>query len=440
MLCATLWLLASPDVVAAQHVLDHHALSRTFTVWLTTVAQHAPGVPDAAAAQAATFDERTLRAVSRELDALDKAIARASTHRPFRPRATAANGALLSSAETMALLGAASSDGAPLDCPACGADDGSKVRVSLSRLVRRAVLLHTDVAVFLRNGRVEASPAAALDDRGSVAVLDGQHRGYGERWPHWIVARQLFARRLHDPADADDARQWYVAAAAHMYATGQLVDLLPHLQEGARAFPEDPGVAFYDGLLQARIASPALQGAMRQASLPTGRRSGVSDSRVHLERARASFRRTLAEAPGMTEARIRLGHVLLELGHPQEAATQLQQALVHETEPSRRYLAELFLGDALAATDSHAGAQAAYERAADLVPHAPSPWMALSRLARAQGRPQEAAALLERVLDAAPGARRVGDPWWTYYQRDFTTPDRLLDAWRTHAPVRTDTP
>jgi hypothetical protein len=74
--------------------------------------------------------------------------------------------------------------------------------------VRRGVLLHSDLVVFLHDGRITAPASAAVDERAALTVLDGQHRGFGRRWPHWDMGRDLLARRLQDPSDADGAHQW----------------------------------------------------------------------------------------------------------------------------------------------------------------------------------------------------------------------------------------
>ncbi len=422
---ASTLIAAVPLWAQTEHVLDHHALSPQFTSWLTAVAEHGPGAPDAPAERIAAWPESNLRAVLRELDALDRALARAAERRrPFRPRGTLADEELLSTRETLAML--------DLGQDAVGSGG------SLSSLVRRGVLLHSDLAVLLRDGRMTSPASAGVDERGALIVLDGQHRGFGRRWPHWDMARELLARRLHDADDADVARRWYAAAAANMYAQGALADLVPHLQEAERLFRTDALVSFYGGLLHARIASPPLQHAVRQAALPPGRKSDSSSARTHLERARGFLLRALDADPDMVEARVRLGHVLLELKESRAAADQLQRALGGELDPPIRYCAELFLGDALASLDDPAAARTAFERAAALFPDAQSPWVALSRLARAQGDRALAASVLERVLQPSPGARRFEDPWWTYYLRDTDTPERLLDQWRLTVAARSD--
>lgn len=426
-LASTLFFAASPLWAQTESVLDHHALSPQFTAWVMAVAGHEPGEPDAHARRSAAWPESGLRAVLRELDALERALAQAAQRRrPFRPRGTSAGGQLLSTRETSAMLDLG--------------EDEVGIGGNLSGLVRRGVLLHSDLVVFLRDGRITAPASAGIEERAALTVVDGQHHGFGRRWPHWDMARELLARRLHDPSDAAIARQWYAAAAGYMYAQGSLADLQPHLQEAERHFRTDPSVLFYSGLLHARMASPPLQHAVRQATLPTGRKPDSSNARTHLERARGFLVRALDADPGMVEARVRLGHVLLELKEARAAATQLQQVLGGEVDDPLRYCAELFLGDALASLDEPAEARNAFERAAALYPHAQSPPLALSRLARAQGDRASAASLLERVLSPSPVARRFEDPWWTYYLRDAGTPERLLDEWRLTVAARSDAP
>lgn len=412
-------LLAAVAVADAQpdSVNDHHALSPTFTTWLSAVAHHAAGTPDAHAVQAAALPDTALREVLREFDALEKALERAiKRRRPFRPRGTDAGGQLLSTAATLALV--------DLE------QDDAGLGGSLGSLVRRGALLHTDLAVLLHDGRIVAPASGSVDKHGAISVLDGQPLGFGRRWPHWQFARDLLSRRLHDPDDARVAERWYVAAAAYMYARGRLVDLLPHIEEGERRFDTSADVLFFGGLLHAKMASPPLQQAIRQAALPTGRTLESSTARVHLQQARRLLTRAIEADPDMTEARVRLGHVLLELRQAPEAIGHLDKALASDMDVSLRYCAELFLGDALAAVGDGERAREAFGRASMLLPQAPSAWLSLSRLTRAQGDHTGAAALLGRAVTPAPAARRVEDPWWSYYQRDAATPERLLDAWR----------
>lgn len=415
-------MLVMPVAAHAQpeSAADHYQISATFTAWLKAVARHSTdstGRLDVLAERVATWPEDDLREVLDDFDALDRALARATKRRrPLRPRGTGADGELLSTRETLVMID-------------MGVDDVGRGG-SLSSLARRGVLLHADLAIALDRG-VLRSQSLGGTQFGGLTVRDGQHTGFRRRWPHWEMARELWARRRSDPADVEVARRWYVAAAAYMYARGNLVDLLPHIEETRRnSFRADAWISFYGGLLHARMASPTLQHAVRRATLPIGRRPDSDGGRTHLKRAREFLLRAADADSSMFEARVRLGHVLLLLDEFGDAVTHLRMALGHKLDPPIRYYAELFLGGALAGLGSTDQARAAFTRAAALYPHAQSPWLALSRLARVGGDHVSAAALLDRVLEQSPVAQQADDPWHTYYLRDTTTPTRLLIEWR----------
>ena len=59
---------AQPD-----RVDDHHALSPTFTAWLTAVAHHVPGTPDSHALQVAALSDKSLVHLFTQLSA-DEAV------------------------------------------------------------------------------------------------------------------------------------------------------------------------------------------------------------------------------------------------------------------------------------------------------------------------------------------------------------------------------
>jgi tetratricopeptide (TPR) repeat protein len=222
-----------------------------------------------------------------------------------------------------------------------------------------------------------------------------------------------------------------------MYGRGSLTDLVPHMQEAERHFSSSPLVQFHGGLMQAFLGSAAVQQAVRNATLPKDSEPVTSEARTHLERARRHFSKAIEGAPELIEARVRLGHVLLELNQPREAVAGLQLATQSALAPPLRYCAELFLGDALAAAGDADGARAAFERAAALFPHAQSPWISLSRLARSRGDLAGARSMLDRVLKPEPPSRRFDDPWWTYYRRDAENAERELDIWRRTVAART---
>jgi tetratricopeptide (TPR) repeat protein len=135
--------------------------------------------------------------------------------------------------------------------------------------------------------------------------------------------------------------------------------------------------------------------------------------------AEAAFRRALAADPGLGEARLRLGRVLLLRGHAKEAVAALQQVAREDGSLRRRYLAGLFEGRGHEKRGDMAAAARAYRAAVAVEPEGQSAWIGLGRALDLLGQREEAA----EAFAAALGSRKQrGDPWWSYSRGDF---DRL---------------
>jgi hypothetical protein len=427
--CLMLLLTCGSRVLSAQpvSVLDAHVLSRELTAWFEAIATHVPGMPDASTEQVAAQSEDELRGVLRQVDALTRTLQQAaSRNRPIPVRGTAPDGRLMPSRDTRELLGVSPEELA----------DGD-----LRRVILRAVLLHTDTAVHLYEGEPNLlASARGVARTGGMMARDGHTLGMTTQWPHWDVARLLIARLVQQsPEAARDSEQWYVAVSSYMYAQSNLMDLMPHIRAALGLFPASPDVLFHAGLVHALMASPPLQAAARQASPPPGQKLDVVGAGVHLREARSLFTRALEAGGAHPETALRLGQVLLALGHPQDAAAVLEVAGRGPLDAPLEYCTELLLGNAYAAQEDMDGARRAYERAASLFPDAQSPWMALSRLARAEGHRTEALEHLQRVFERGRAVRRLDDPWWGYFHRDRSEPQRLLDAWRQAVVTGSDT-
>jgi tetratricopeptide (TPR) repeat protein len=134
---------------------------------------------------------------------------------------------------------------------------------------------------------------------------------------------------------------------------------------------------------------------------------------------------------------MRYGRVLGGLGKHAAAVVELRRAAAELTEPELSYHAHQFLGAEEEALGNREAAQAAYERAAALFPHAQSPLLALSQLARRFGDRNGALRAADRLfaLQDDPDNER-DDPWWTYYLVQARDADDLLVA--VHQPYLVD--
>jgi tetratricopeptide (TPR) repeat protein len=151
---------------------------------------------------------------------------------------------------------------------------------------------------------------------------------------------------------------------------------------------------------------------------------------MELERAERFFRQTLVVDPGQTDARVRLGHTIGEIGHHDEAATELRRAIDARLSGPQLYFAELFLGHEEQILGRLDAAKLHYENAAELYPKAQSPWLALSQLARQSGDRPGALRALKGVTTLPPDENYRWDPWWSYYSSHLDDSDRMLAEMR----------
>jgi tetratricopeptide (TPR) repeat protein len=135
-----------------------------------------------------------------------------------------------------------------------------------------------------------------------------------------------------------------------------------------------------------------------------------------LGQAEAAFRRALAADPGLGEARLRLGRVLLLRGRAAEAIVEFQQVAREDGSLRRRYLAHLFEGRAHGKRGDAEAAVRAYRAAVAVEPEGQAAWIGLGRALDLVGRGDEAQEAFVAVLGIH---RERGDPWWSYARGDL---------------------
>jgi len=134
-------------------------------------------------------------------------------------------------------------------------------------------------------------------------------------------------------------------------------------------------------------------------------------------RARQKFEKLLADQPGFTRARIRLGRVLWMLEDRDGALIELLRAQAEAREPVQRYLVAMFLGALYEQQKNVTGARIAYETALAVAPQSQAATVALGYLDVMAGRPDRSQALAQKLLSKPP----VGDEWWSYKNGGFET-------------------
>jgi hypothetical protein len=293
--------------------------------------------------------------------------------------------------------------------------------------LRRGAVLHADIAVL--GGDASRSRSNTAVDSSYFVVNDGRGSGVRHESAHWQVGRALLDGITPSPANDPGARLWYRAASSYLLHEGHLGEARMHLDGARKIFPNDPFFLLDSAYLHQDFSSVSLQAAAQDLRA-AGQRPAVEPRRLELERAERFFRHTLAIDPGQTDARVRLGHTLGELGHHDEAAIELRRAIDARLNGPQLYFAELFLGHEEQALGRADAAQQHYENAAELYPKAQSPRLALSQLARQSGdRPGALRAL--RGVTALPSEEAYRwDPWWGYYNFHQDDWDRLIDAMR----------
>jgi tetratricopeptide (TPR) repeat protein len=299
-----------------------------------------------------------------------------------------------------------------------------------SRVVSRALVLHTDVAIF---GRTSTGYDLPAGDQVIFLFADGKDAGQMVRTFHWDFGRRLVARLQSGEDRTRIGRVYYRAAGAVLQLWAEDGELQAHFAAGRRLLGDDPVLLMYEGTMHQADADarsqryfdqirqarrdPSARGAT--APIPTAGgaamqpRANVLVLPPTTERARAEaeryFRRALEADPSFAEARVRLAHILHDRGRHTDAARQLDGATIPgSATPFLRYYSSMLAGRVARALDRIDAAQAAFEAAVAVEPRAQSPRLALSELAMARGD----ALTAQRYLAPLSAAAGPDDPWW----------------------------
>jgi tetratricopeptide (TPR) repeat protein len=197
-----------------------------------------------------------------------------------------------------------------------------------------------------------------------------------------------------EPVSPEFRRLWFLAVITGMEHAGRPMRAEEYLENARLLFPHDAEFLLLSGIAQETRAS----GRVANAS--------EGDRKKALGHAEVYLRESLELAPERMETRLRLGRILDERGHPDEARDLL---IVVSDAPDLRiaYLACLFLGGIEDAGGNQAGAAQWYTRAGAIIPSAQAARLAASELQHRAGERQQAAA----ALPSAIGPDNSADPW-----------------------------
>jgi tetratricopeptide (TPR) repeat protein len=249
-------------------------------------------------------------------------------------------------------------------------------------------MLHTDVAL-----------AAFADRRGNVFEF---HLGIADGWLALADDRRS--------APGSIRSRWNVAVARLLLASGDVALAERHLARIVERIPGDAGILLAYGTVK------ETQATRQRAGVADGRPEAPATARLPrdtaLEAAADLFEKALAADSSLAEARLRLAHVRMLQGDARRADTLFAALLASPSAlpAPLQYLAALLHGRWLEGQGQADAAARRYVEAAQAVPGAQSAYLALARLFHGGNQREEAATVLDRLLER-PGAI---DPWWVY--------------------------
>lgn len=378
-------------------------------IWVAAVEQHQPGERDAGLQTARQLDLASIETIDRHLPALVRAVAEPrATSFPNRRSGTAAtsasSGNLIFTNQELQRLRALAAD--------------VRARGSANRLLKRAAVLHADIAMSGGSQGVPArSPRRVPLRRTAVFVEDGRQTAILESVDHWAMARSVLSEvasrpdRTPDPQRDPDVRLWYQATTAFMLVQESIGP--EHFSAAEKLFPREADILFAAGAARDMLSAPGVHAPLRRARAGFGSVMGLGSQESEMRQGVAFYRRALESDRGHAEALIRLGGLLGRLGRHDDAVAELRLALPLTTEPLLQYYAQMFLGRELDHLGDVAGVRAAYERAMALAPQAQSPRVGLSHILMRAG---DRSAALDLILPAlGPEAVQQAEPMWNYY-------------------------
>jgi len=431
---------------------DNPRLER-FKQWMTLVAQHQPGLVDAAVQSVQLWTAASLQDVRDDLYAIRRLICarreRQTAAAPCTPPPTNTRGTILPETTVVHRNRINTREWAGVYTVNHLADLSELApdidRRDINDILKRGALLHTDVA--LRTPPMMAWSAVPVEGflmRTTVRVVDGRQSGVDLSVDHLAMARRLLDIVTPDPhsdpftyPERDRmVGDWYRATMAVLLG-GQGV-FQSHERAALELFRDDGEVLFQAGVLHEVLAA-----RQWQQGVTTRRRAGVSlleSENEELRRAEQLLRQALGVNQDHVEAHLRLGQVLGQRGRSADALVELRQVEAATQEPLLLYYAALFIGREEGSLNNVSAARAAYQRAAALFPRAQSPYIGLSELEMRSGNRLGAAQALEAVWKWGTSRQDEDDPWQLYPYAAGRSGETQLDALAKAFPPLPATP
>jgi tetratricopeptide (TPR) repeat protein len=274
------------------------------------------------------------------------------------------------------------------------------------RTVEAAVLLHADIGLASLQAMSFAEAEFHLD--ASVGLLEWS-RHAAARARSFGNLREYLDTRDDRPAtsprairDRIDLGDFYKVLAGTSLAVGYPLTARPFAEGAVRASPMDPAAHLVAGCVNASLAE---EFALRRRE---------SDAQRAREAAEKALRDALALEPGLQEARLRLGKLLLDVGRAVEAESLLAEVDEHGADDRQRYLARLFLGRVAERLGRPEEALRLYRRALEAWPDSQAARLALAHALERSSGPAAPLVLVGATLGASRRPDRAEDPWWLY--------------------------
>lgn len=290
----------------------------------------------------------------------------------------------------------------------------------------RALVLHTDLAIVERQTAATSGDPRAKS--GSFVLEDGQEVGRRVGSPHWAVALKVATLMAggEDPEAQRVALRWFhTVNALFLHWTDAT---LLYADSGLRYYPKDAALHLYRATVHQMYANGRVQQFLDRAYRSAGAPQELAP--VELARAEADLRHALELDPALVEARIRLAHVVGDLGRPDDAVALATEALRGKLPPFFESYASLILGRNQFRAGRLDEARIAFDRAAALAPTAQAPRIGLSQVALASGRPTEALAVLTDFLGPGRSVEADAEVWERYYRVHDPVAEEQLAALR----------
>jgi len=256
-------------------------------------------------------------------------------------------------------------------------------------VLRMAAILHTDLALAAFQKR------EIMEFEFHIGIADG-----------WMI---LADNKLSKPGELRS--RWTVTIARHLLASGEVGIAERILNRAVERIAGDPAI------LLAQATVKETQASRFVANVAGGRlEEPASASKVRdaaLTAAQNALEKALKIQPTLTEAKVRLAHVLSMKHDDSRAYSLASEVIAGNASPTLKYIASL-VGGAILERDKQMDAAAKlYVQAILAMPDGQSGYIALANILHLSGQRTEAGAVLDRLF-ARPVPTATSDPWWTY--------------------------